>query len=637
VFFFHLNRKKNPGLRPVDPQAVIKKLSPFASPDKAGYLDDGGQSLLVQCVHWNTARSRLEPAPYSHPSRLLHAAAWARLDNRKELGDALSLSRPHLASLSDTELIVLCYMKWKDRCVDRLIGDFAFVIHDIENASVFCGRDHMGVRPLYYTVTENTFACATTLAAFKGCDTVPLSIETQWVAEYLAGLSMSFDGTPYTGILKLPPSHSLTVTPDGAVLRKYHDLSDVPELSLKNSGDYVEAYREHLETAIHCRLDSDYPLGAELSGGVDSSTITAFAARFMEKDLARLHAFAFAHAEREPEHIFAVSRAVHLTHNHVFTGKKTAQDGSRVLALLGYPVEHENATFHEPFYSLAEKLGIRTLLSGFGGDEFVTTLHGSMVLFELIIRRQFRDLYRLLPGNGVTQLLRLVRMELRRRRTKNFSRPLYNPRFYTAIDQRWPLLILRETWTDRFDLKQRHYDQARFDAGYTDLKRFTLEKRWQPFVPTRMENCSLMAQGRKIEYRWPLLDIRLVRFFLSVPSSENYQRGMGRYLHRRAVRGIVPDKVAWKTGKDMGSPVGLSSRGAEPAMPPLHVPDLHPILADMVDTGKLTRQIGEMVSGTPLSMTVRFQTARNIQRVAALDLWLKSLEADGDGPGHMAG
>lgn len=637
MFFFHLDRKTNPELRPVDPVAVMKKLSPFARPDTEGYLAQAGQSLLVQCVHWNTARSRLEPAPYSHPSGLLHAAAWARLDNREELGSALSLSRPHLASLSDTELIVLCYLKWEDRCVDHLIGDFAFVIYDIENATVFCGRDHMGVRPLYYTVTKDTFACATTLAAFKGCDTVPLSVETQWIAEYLTDLSMSFDKTPYRGVLKLPPSHSLTVTPEGTKLRKYHDLSDVPELKLKTSDDYVEAYREHLETALHCRLDSDYPLGTELSGGVDSSTITAFAARFMEKDLSRLHAFAFAHAEREPEHIFAVSRAIHLPHNHVFTGKKPVQDVSRTLVLLGYPVEHENATFHEPFYSLAEKLGVRTLLSGFGGDEFVTTLHGSMVLLELIDKRQFRDLYRILPGNGITRLLRLARLELRRIRTKNVSRPLYNPRFYTAFDQRWPRQILRETWADRFDLKQRHYDQARFDAGYTDLKRFTLEKRWQPFVPTRMENCSLMALGRSIEYRWPLLDIRLVRFFLSVPSKEHYHRGMGRYLHRRAVRGIVPDKVAWKTGKDMGSPVGLNASGQKTTAPPFHVPDLHPLLADMVDSDKLTRQIEETASGTPSPVIIRFQTARNIQRVAALDFWLKHLDADGDGTGHGPG
>ena len=72
---------------------------------------------------------------------------------------------------------------------------------------------------------------------------------------------------------------------------------------------------------------------------------------------------------------------------------------------------------------------------------------------------------------------------------------------------------------EKYDLKQRYFDLARFDAGYTDLKRFTLENRWAPFVPTRMENCTLMAAARKIEYRWPLLDVRLVKLFLGIPSS----------------------------------------------------------------------------------------------------------------------
>ena len=110
---------------------------------------------------------------------------------------------------------------------------------------------------------------------------------------------------------------------------------------------------------------------------------------------------------------------------------------------------------------------------------------------------------------------------------------------------------------------------------------------------------------------------------------------MGRYLHRRAVRGIVPDKVAWKTGKDMGPPVGFSASGAGSTAPPLHVPDLHPLLADMVDSDKLTRQIEEAASGTPLPVIIRFQTTRNIQQVAALDFWLKNL--GGDGSGHGAG
>jgi len=282
---------------------------------------------------------------------------------------------------------------------------------------------------LLQCVTWNTTP-STSLSALMGLKSVPVKIREQWMVDYLTHLSMSFDQTPYEGIYKLPPAHTLTVTPEKHHLRQYFTLSAEPELKLKDSREYVDAYREQLETAIKCRLNTTYPLGSELSGGIDSSTITAYGAKFFEQPLTNFHTFAFANSELEPQHILAVSQAYGLPYNHVFTGRRLNREGlvERSLKILGYPVEHGSATFHEPFYQLAEK----------------------------------------------------------------------------------------------YNLKQRYFDTARFDAGYTDLKRFTLEKRWMPFVPTRMENCILMAAARKIEYRWPLLDIRLVKLFLSIPSEENY-------------------------------------------------------------------------------------------------------------------
>ncbi len=362
-----------------------------------------------------------------------------------------------------------------------------------------------------------------------GLKSVPVKIREQWMVDYLTHLSMSFDQTPYEGIYKLPPAHTLTVTPEKHHLRQYFTLSAEPELKLKDSREYVDAYREQLETAIKCRLNTTYPLGSELSGGIDSSTITAYGAKFFEQPLTNFHTFAFANSELEPQHILAVSQAYGLPYNHVFTGRRLNREGlvERSLKILGYPVEHGSATFHEPFYQLAEK----------------------------------------------------------------------------------------------YNLKQRYFDTARFDAGYTDLKRFTLEKRWMPFVPTRMENCILMAAARKIEYRWPLLDIRLVKLFLSIPSEENYYRGMGRYLHRRAIEGVVPKLVTWKKGKDMGNIMGPDHSGRMDTVPNT---DLHPELTKLIDVKKFNEQITAMAqSKTGKDDGLTFQFRRNGQTVKNLDIWLK--------------
>lgn len=635
MFFFAINRTSGAPPLSIDPQRVTKRLMPFAPPDKSGFLSDGGNSLLVQCLHWNTSRSRLEPAPLNHAESRIQGASWARLDNRDELGKKLGIGPAALDGMCDTELILNCYLKWDEDCVDHLIGDFVFVIHDRARNTIFCGRDHMGVKPLYYYASDDLFVCATNVSALRQVDSVPFEIDERWVAEYLLHLSMSFNRTPYLGIMKLPPAHSLTVTPGQMRLQQYFTLSAEPELKLAKSSDYVDAYREVLEESIRCRLDSEYAIGSELSGGIDSSTITAFAAKLMGQPEKRLHTFGFAFSELEPQYILAVSQACRLPNTHIIAGRHQVRHETKLrsLELLGFPMEHSNGPGHEPFYRLAEKLEVRTLLSGFGGDEFSTTIHGYLVPINLLMQRRYRELHSILPGNPLIRFLRLLRMEWRRRTTANFTNTSHNPGFYQAFQQRWHHHIVRPELVQRHDLEARYFKQARFDAGYTDLKKFTLEKRWQPFIPTRMENCTLMASGRKIDYRWPLLDIRLVRLFLSIPSEENYSRGMGRYLHRRAIEGVVPQLVTWKQSKDMGTILGGEEANDLDQLRSFTFDSLHSALWAHLDTDKLQQQIAELpaVLSYPLGDTKRGRYTANIRGAINLSAWLEYLDGERNG------
>ena len=625
MFFFYFNRRNASTPRGIVPETVINRLMPCAPPDKSGFLAGDDTSLLVQCLHWNTSRSRLEPAPLYHAESRCAAASWARLDNRDELAKKLDIAPAGLAGMCDTELILCSYLKWQETCVDHLIGDFVFVIHDRQRNTVFCGRDHMGVRPLYYYAGDDLFVCATNVSALRQVDGVPFDIDERWVAEYLLQLSMSFDRTPYHGIKKLPPAHCLAVAPHQVRLRQYFELSAKPELKLAKSCDYVDAYREVLETSIRCRLDSDYHIGCELSGGIDSSTIAVFAARFMEQPATQLHTFGFTFFELDHQYIMAVSRECRLAENHIFADAETAPEAvrQRSLELLGYPVEHGNAISHERFYRSAEQLEIRTLLSGFGGDEFGTTTHGYMVPMEMSVQGRYRELFDILPGNPLYRFLRLLKLEWRRRSTANFTTTLHRPDFFEAYSQRWPHRIVRDELVTRFKLDERYFEEARFNAGYTDMKKFILEKRWDPFVPTRMENCTLMAAGRKIDYRWPLLDVRLVRLFLSIPSKENFYRGMGRYLHRRAIDGVLPKQVVWNPKKNMGAFMGLTQSETKQA---LHLvsAELHPALTECIDMDMLRRQLEQLPSVTADMMDNNsIMCRKNILTVRRLNEWLK--------------
>ena len=633
MFFFQYDRRTPPASAGIDAASLIHRLAPYAEPDQSGTLEQGPVQI-VQCRNWNSAISRRERSPWHDPATGITLAAWARIDNRDELGEKLGISSRERDSLTGSELIVRAYGKWAEECVGHLVGDFVFALHDPKERKVFCGRDHLGVRPLYYRLSPPRFICATTLSAFLDLPGLAAEIDQQWLVDYLLRLSMSFDRTPYRDILKLPPAHTLTVDAHGHRLRQYFSLAQEPPLLLQDPGEYVEAYRERLEEAMSCRVGTDYPLGSELSGGLDSSTVTAYAYRLGKQPSSRFHAFAFATSELEPQYILAVSRALGLPQTHILSppGDRGTGLAERAGQILGCPVEHESSTFHEPFYRLAAALGIRTLLSGFGGDEFATTIHGNLVPLELITSRRYRELYQRLEGTGIERLLRFLKLGLRQVLTRNFTRPEYNPRFFEAFQRRWQHQIVRQEWVARFDLKKRYLDKARFDAGYTDLKKFTLEKRWQPFIPTRLENCTLMAAARKIEYRWPLLDVRLVRLFFSIPSVEQFHQGMGRYLHRRAIAGVVPDLVTWKRSKYMGP---LVRSALLPFIDPaaLSVEALHPRLLELIDADRLRQRLDlcPQAGGNGLHPW-QLELVRDLRALGNLDSWLKQRFPVSSGP-----
>jgi asparagine synthase (glutamine-hydrolysing) len=568
----------------------------------------------------------------------LAVLAWARIDNRQELAGKLTDNGagPDFTKLTDAEIILRAYKKWRDDCIQHLIGDFVFVIYDLRREEVFCARDHLGVRPFYYLLKDEIFACTTHLANLSQLNAAPVNIDRQWLVDFIVGLSMSFDRTPYKEIKKLPPGHYLKVSRERHELVQYFKIGDETEIKLADSQEYVELWRETLEEAIRCRLVSDYPMGCELSGGIDSSTIAAFGARFYERPLTDFHTFGFARLEMEPEYIFAVSQMYGLPHNHIVSGSAGNYNETleRSFNILGYPYEHGNSVSHEPFYKLAETFGIRTLLSGFGGDEFGTTIHGYMVPMEMLLQRQFKELHEILPGSYIFRWLRLLKMELKRIKTDNFSKPGFHPGMLQAMQAKAANSLLRPELNREFAVKERYHDIGCFDGGYTDLKKFTIERRWQPFIPTRMENCFLMAAARKIEYRWPLLDVRLVRLFFQIPAREHFYRGMGRYLHRRAINGVVPDLVAWKKSKYMGDNILRSMSGQSGPMrsqkktaaerKEISFNELHSQLGELIDEKRFFRQQKLAATVVEGDLPPGVRTARrNLADLQKLDRWLK--------------
>ena len=507
-----------------------------------------------------------------------------------------------LESNDTVSLLCAGWRRWKTDLATHLIGDYALALRDERQKLTYLVRNPLGVKPLYYRVDKDNLSYAFSIPELNKRCPLPLTKDMDWAAAYLLRLSFSTTETAYKEIKKVPPGHWLSCDGEGRIkVQQYHYWCDDAPKAIKRDPQWVEAYREVLEEAIRCRMDWAAPMGSENSGGIDSATITAYLAYFLGEPGDRLYSFGFAHCEQEPAFILKTSQVRKIRHNYIITGPpetgETDDYISQGLSAISYPQEHGNAIHHIPFYQECVKRGIRTLFSGFGGDEVVTN-NGSLLRWELLDNSQYSSLWDILPGGPVRRTLRLLKAA-----TMGRKKPSCTP-FLKAWNQRWSHQLLRADVVQRLDLYERYMEAAIYDAPYRRTNDFILQHHLNRMQLTeRLENCTLVAAAYGVDYRWPLWDVRLVQQYLSTPSIEKVgPKGIGRYLHRRAIDDVVPKQVAWKPSKDMGYAqlhqernatgiiqTGEGARALEPS--------LHPALEFLIDRDKFRNQIERAVLG----------------------------------------
>jgi len=255
---------------------------------------------------------------------------------------------------------------------------------------------------------------------------------------------------------------------------------------------------------------------------------------------------------------------------------------------LGAPLEHDNGLSHLLLYLLAHRAGAKVLLSGFGGDEFVTLPGRELPRADLRRSGHYAAWARSFRGNALTRPLRWLKWWCRRRLGGEHPFGRRMPRW---VGERLARCVLRNEVREAHDVRTRVLRQAGArPIGDLTLSEWCLE-RWEdrPHLVARLENCTLMAAGHGLDYRWPLLEVRLIAFFLVAPTREKLGAGgVSRHLHRRAVADLLPDFVVRK-GKSMGRPVRLPERWQrnggvrELDAPALRHEDLNDRLRGLVD------------------------------------------------------
>ena len=309
-------------------------------------------------------------------------AADARLDDRNGLCDALGVPRAERRALADSDLIRRAWQRWGRDCPNHLLGDYAFAVWDANKRALFCARDHAGVRPLYYCSLAEGFVFASAVEAILAAPGVSSALDEAAVAAYLTGTGWnSATRTFYRDVRKLPPGHTLSIEGDQRriYIERYWHPEQTPAARPASDDEYAEEFLALLRAAVGPRLRGG-PVGAHLSGGLDSSSIAVLAARELRRQ-GRPPPPAFSWlpalgevpptAEHAAEYrlIDAVCRQEDLRvfHQALSVGDILAilrRDG----ALPGVQVQmNEEAVQHG-----AAAQGVRVLLSGWGGDEGVS-------------------------------------------------------------------------------------------------------------------------------------------------------------------------------------------------------------------------------------------------------------------------
>jgi len=537
--------------------------------------------------------------------------------NHESLRRELEAKGHRYRTHSDTESIVHAYEEWGDSCVERLRGMFAFALWDRRRRRLFLARDRVGIKPLYWTRARGALVCASEIKALFAFPGVERSVHTPAVVEHLTLRYVASPATLFAGIEKLEPGHVMAVDASGVTRRRYWSVGYEPKLEMDDR-QALEELESRLTESVRLRLMSEVPLGALLSGGVDSSVVVALMSRMVHRPV-QTFSVGFDAPGPYSELPFARRVAQHLgtEHRDLVVG---ARDLIRELPSL---VWHQDEPVSEPaaiptfLVSQLARETVTVVLTGEGGDELFAGYPKYAV--EPLARRLSRLPALLrdpLLGGGADRLpfrLRRLQVVARSARFRDESERMASWFAGLAGDERARLLSPALRAHD-------HLAAAAFRAALAaSAARRPLDRMldadlrlWLPDdLLMKMDKMSMAAS---IEARVPLLDHPLIEWAARLPDRFKVRGFEGKVLLKRLARRLVPREVVDR--RKVGFTVPLAPWFRGPLRPLLMDTLLSPTCLGRgyYDAGVLRGYVEDHVAG-------RRDRARELWTLLTLELW----------------
>ncbi len=559
-------------IKPVDPTRIERMTDVLAhrGPDGSGVWTAPGVGL----GHRRLSIIDVEgsPQPMHSDSGRLTISFNGEIYNFAELRGELEARGATFRTQGDTEVILAAYEQWGAQCVSRFNGMFAFAIHDAKRRELFLARDRFGVKPLFYgQLSDGSVAFASELKGLLAHPLVRREVDPRAIDDYMAWGYVPDHRCILKGIQKLPAGNTLLLQHDSPVPapQEYWDISFAGRHKGK-AKDLEAELLHHLQQAVSSRMVSDVPLGAFLSGGVDSSSVVAFMAEESRRPVTTCSiGFDVASAD-ETSHAQTVA-SLFATDHHARTVSADQFDALDTIAgMFDEPFADASALPTWRVCQLARE-HVTVALSGDGADEAMAGYRRQVfhaheeklrgVLPAVLREKVLGPLGRIYPkADWAPQPLRAktTLLSLAGSGERGYARALcvlppemrfalYSPELagalgnYRAED---PLLELMSKAPMRSGLDQ---------AQYADLKF------WLPGdILTKVDRTSMATS---LEAREPLLDHRLVEFAAGLPDGLRVKGRQGKWLLKKAMERYLPEEILYRPKQGFVTPIAQWLRG----------------------------------------------------------------------------
>ncbi len=502
--------------------------------------------------------------PISNQDGSLWVVCNGEIYNFLELRAEMLRKKHVFKTSSDCEVLIHLYAEYGDAFVEHLNGMYAFALWDTRRQRLLIGRDRLGVKPLYYLFNHERLVFASELKALLRAPGVSVSLDSSAVEAYLSLGYVPAPLTPIEGIRKLPPASMLIVEKGQVAIHRYWHMPTSVDLG-RNEAEWVDAVREKLERAVHAQMISDVPIGAFLSGGVDSSTVVAFMAKHSSQPV-KTYAIGFdgGGAEsfyNELPYAREVAGRFGTDHREILVRPNVIRLLPKLIWHMDEPIA-DSALFTTYLVSEFARRDVKVILSGVGGDE----LFGG---YQRYLGEYYDGIYRRLPSwlrKGILQRLAPKLPSDRHSKLLNTSRLVRSfllsaelpfeeryRRYVEVFSREFLEMLLLQRTPMSHDALGMAFSEAAADDPL--LRLLNVDSLTQ-LPDDLLLLTDKMTMATSLECRVPLLDHELVELAARIPASYRIRRGRPKYLMKKALADVLPEGILNRAKRGFGAPVG---------------------------------------------------------------------------------